>query len=165
MSPIISKILCLTDSSSKDINAGKIEIANNGFMVKWDKEFEFVTSSAISPQLSFYSVDTNTIYPPTLEIKWRDFSYSTSSGDFKLDRTLTGSYPSITSSISCSFTASLPDPASNTGAGSGASFKGEFTSPNTMSRVFVDGTNVGSGYKAGDVLTFTDAQLNGIIFL
>ena len=158
----VTDILKVWYSSSKDINAGKIEIANNGFMVKWDKEFEFVTSSAISPQLSFYSVDTNTIYPPTLEIKWRDFSYSTSSGDFKLDRTLTGSYPSITSSISCSFTASLPDPASNTGAGSGASFKGEFTSPNTMSRVFVDGTNVGSGYKAGDVLTFTAAQLNGI---
>tara|TARA_Y100001978_G_C23582273_1_gene379581 strand:- start:261 stop:803 length:543 start_codon:yes stop_codon:yes gene_type:complete len=31
-----------------------------------------------------------------------------------------------------------------------------------MSRVFIDGTNVGSGYKAGDVLTFTAAQLNGI---
>ena len=31
-----------------------------------------------------------------------------------------------------------------------------------MSRVFIDGNNVGSGYKAGDELTFTAAQLNAI---
>ena len=158
----VTDILKVWYSSSKNINAGQIDIENNGFIVKWQDSEEFVTSSAVSPQLSFYSVDTNTIYPPTLEIKWRDFTYSTSSGEFKLNRTLTGSYPSVTSSISCSFTASLPDPASNTGVGSGASFKGEFTSPNTMSRVFIDGNGIGSGYKAGDVLTFTAAQLNAI---
>ena len=149
-------------SSSKDLNAGKIDIDNNGFLLKWEDSKEFITSSAVSPQLSYYSVDTNTIYPPCLEIKWRDFSYSTSSGEFKLNRTLTGSYPNVTSSISCSSTASLPNPASNTGIGNGASFKAEFISPNTMSRVFIDGNNVGSGYKAGDVLTFTAAQLNAI---
>jgi len=158
----VTDILKVWYSSSKNINAGQIDIENNGFIIKWQDSEEFVTSSAVSPQLSFYSVDTNTIYPPTLEIKWRDFTYSTSSGEFKLNRTLTGSYPSITSSISCSFTASLPTPASNTGVGSGASFKGEFTSPNTMSRVFIDGNEIGSGYKAGDVLTFTAAQLNAI---
>jgi hypothetical protein len=68
-------------SSSQDINAGLIEIENQGFIIKWDKEFEFITSSAISPQLSYYSVDTNTIYPPQLNIKWRDFAYETGSLD------------------------------------------------------------------------------------
>jgi len=68
-------------SSSQDINAGLIEIENQGFIIKWDKEFEFITSSAMSPQLSYYSVDTNTIYPPQLNIKWRDFAYETGSLD------------------------------------------------------------------------------------
>ena len=158
----VTDVLKVWYSSSKGINAGEIDIENNGFLLKWEDSREFITSSAVSPQLSYYSVDTNTIYPPTLEIKWRDFTYSTSSGDFKLSRTLTGSYPNVSSSISCSFTASLPTPASNTGAGNGAKFKGEFTHPNTMTSVFIDGNNVGLGYKAGDVLTFTAAQLNSI---
>tara|TARA_B100001939_G_scaffold308542_1_gene289204 strand:+ start:2332 stop:3822 length:1491 start_codon:yes stop_codon:yes gene_type:complete len=158
----VTDVLKVWYSSSKDLNSGLIDVDNNGFLLKWQNSREFVTSSAVSPQLSYYSVDTNTIYPPTLEIKWRDFTYSTSSGDFKLGRILTGSYPSVTTAISCSSTASLPTPASNTGVGSGAIFKAEFKSPNTMSRVFIDGNNVGSGYKAGDVLTFTAAQLNSI---
>tara|TARA_R110000803_G_scaffold78781_6_gene144047 strand:- start:1060 stop:2232 length:1173 start_codon:yes stop_codon:yes gene_type:complete len=66
-------------SSSQDINAGLREITNEGFIVRWDTEFEFVTSSAVTPQLSYYSVDTNTIYPPQLEIKWDDSSYNTGS--------------------------------------------------------------------------------------
>ena len=49
------------------LNAGKIEIANEGFIVKWETDKEFITSSAVSPQLSYYSIDTNTIYPPQLE--------------------------------------------------------------------------------------------------
>ena len=48
-------------SSSMGLNAGKIEIANEGFIVKWETDKEFITSSAVSPQLSYYSVDTNTI--------------------------------------------------------------------------------------------------------
>ena len=106
-------------SSSKDINPGQIEISNEGFLLKWEDSKEFITESAVTPQLSFYSVDTNTIYPPCLEIKWRDFTYSTSSGDFKYGRTLTGSYPTneLTSSISCSYTQSLPAPDSYTGDG------------------------------------------------
>ena len=32
-----------------------------------------------TPQLSYYSVDTNTIYPPQLEIKWDDSVYETGS--------------------------------------------------------------------------------------
>jgi hypothetical protein len=66
-------------SSSKNLNGGLIEIANEGFIVKWEKDKEFVTESAITPQLSYYSVDTNTIYPPQLEIKWDDSVYETGS--------------------------------------------------------------------------------------
>jgi hypothetical protein len=156
----VTDILKVWYSSSKDLNPGEIEITNNGFLVKWANEQEFVTSSAVSPQLSFYSVDTNTIYPPELEIKWRDFTYSTSSGDFKLGRTLTGSYPTneITSSISCSYTQSLPAPTYG-GAGTGATFGATFNS-SSMLNVFVK--DLGLGYKAGETLTWSTAQLNAL---
>ena len=68
-------------SSSKNLNAGKIEISNEGFIVKWEKDKEFITESAVTPQLSYYSIDTNTIYPPQLEIKWDDSVYNTGSLD------------------------------------------------------------------------------------
>jgi len=51
-------------------------IDNEGFIIKWEDDVEFTPSLAITPQLSFYSIDTNTIYPPQLEIKWRDYTYS-----------------------------------------------------------------------------------------
>ena len=148
-------------SSSKDLNPGLIEIANEGFLLKWEDSKEFVTESAITPQLSFYSVDTNTIYPPQLEIKWRDVVYSTSSGDFKYGRTLTGSYPTneLTSSISCSFTQSLPTPNAETGDGRGATFGATFNG-SSMINVFVK--ELGSGYKEGDVLTWYPSTLNDL---
>ena len=67
-------------SSSKSLGV-PLNINNEGFIVKWQDSEEFVTSSAVTPQLSFYSIDTNTIYPPCLEIKWRDFNYETGSLD------------------------------------------------------------------------------------
>jgi len=148
-------------SSSKDINPGQIEISNEGFLLKWEDSKEFITESAVTPQLSFYSVDTNTIYPPCLEIKWRDFTYSTSSGDFKYGRTLTGSYPTneLTSSISCSYTQSLPAPDSYTGDGGGATFGATFNS-SSMLNIFVK--DLGLGYKEGDILTWTATQLNNL---
>jgi len=157
----VTDILKVWYSSSKDLNPGLIEISNEGFMVKWEDSKEFITESAITPQLSFYSVDTNTIYPPQLEIKWRDYSYSTSSGDFKYGRTLTGSYPTneLTSSISCSFTQSLPSPDSNSGTGTGATFGATFKSA-SMLNVFVK--ELGLGYKEGDILQWNASTLNGL---
>ena len=148
-------------SGSTGNNTGRTDIQNQGFILKWSDDIEFTTSSAVTPQLSYYSVDTNTIYPPQLEIKWRDFSYSTSSGEFFEGRTLTGSYPTneITSSISCSYTQSLPAPDSNTGIGTGATFGATFKS-SSMLNVFVK--EIGSGYKAGDVLTWNAATLNNL---
>ena len=54
-------------------------IQNNGFIVKWEDSVEFNTADAIQPVLQFYSVDTNTIYPPVLELKWDDQSFETGS--------------------------------------------------------------------------------------
>jgi hypothetical protein len=52
-------------------------INNNGFLIKLSGSSEFATNKAIQPIFNYYSVDTNTIYPPALEIKWDDFSYNT----------------------------------------------------------------------------------------
>ena len=52
---------------------------NNGFLVKWTSSIEFDAAKAVQPVLQYYSVDTHTIYPPVLEIKWNDFTYVTSS--------------------------------------------------------------------------------------
>ena len=49
-------------------------IRNNGFIVKLNERNEVNSSRDIQPILKYYSVDTNTIYPPVLEIKWEDYS-------------------------------------------------------------------------------------------
>ena len=46
---------------------------NNGFITKWENNVEWNANTQIQPVMQFYSVDTNTIYPPQLEFKWRDF--------------------------------------------------------------------------------------------
>ena len=48
-------------------------IPNYGFIAKLTGSIEFNSSSYVQPDLKFYSVDTNTIYPPTLEFRWRDY--------------------------------------------------------------------------------------------
>lgn len=72
----------------KDINVNVTTIVdswfsgsqNNGFIVKHEDTIERNASRYIL--LSFFSVDTHTIYPPTLEIKWDDSSYA--SGNLKV---------------------------------------------------------------------------------
>ena len=74
----VTDIVKVWYSSSKSIG-GHTNIQNNGFLVKWEDVIEFSTTDAIQPVMQFYSVDTNTIYPPTLEIKWDDSSFETGS--------------------------------------------------------------------------------------
>jgi len=71
---------------NKDINVDVSSIvstwfsgsrSNYGFIAKHPNSIEQNSGSYIG--LSFFSVDTHTIYPPTLEIKWDDSSYSTGS--------------------------------------------------------------------------------------
>lgn len=52
-------------------------LANNGFLIKLDDASEASTDT--STRLKYYGSDTNTIYPPFLEIRWRDFTHSTGS--------------------------------------------------------------------------------------
>ena len=68
-------------SSSMSIPGTYTEIENNGLILKWSDEIEFDTNLSIQPKMQFYSVDTNTIYPPQLEIKWIDFIYQTGNLD------------------------------------------------------------------------------------
>jgi hypothetical protein len=46
---------------------------NDGFIVKQSKADEFIASLNKQAKLQFYSVDTNTIYPPELQFKWDDY--------------------------------------------------------------------------------------------
>ncbi len=63
-------------ASSYNIDGTYTKIENNGFLLKWSDEIEFDSNLAIQPNMQFYSTDTNTIYPPQLEIKWRDYQYN-----------------------------------------------------------------------------------------
>ena len=69
--------------STKDIEANVSTVVNNwlnnvipnyGFIVKLTGSQEFNTSQYVQPIFKYYSVDTNTIYPPCLEFRWRDYS-------------------------------------------------------------------------------------------
>ncbi len=68
--------------SEKDINVNVKNIVekwysgslpNYGFITKFEDNIEFNPSINVQPNLKYFSVDTNTIYPPTLEFKWRDY--------------------------------------------------------------------------------------------
>ena len=48
----------------------------DSLMVKLTGSQEFVSGSANQPSFKFFSVDTNTIYPPVLEFRWDDFTTS-----------------------------------------------------------------------------------------
>jgi hypothetical protein len=73
-------------NSDKDINVDVTAIvdewfsgsqSNYGFLVKHPNAVENNSGSYIA--LNFYSNDTHTIYPPTLEIRWDDSVYTTGS--------------------------------------------------------------------------------------
>ena len=52
-------------------------IPNDGLLIKHRNEFE--TGSQYQTKLKYFSVDTHTIYPPTLEMRWDDCVYNTGS--------------------------------------------------------------------------------------
>ena len=65
--------------SSSNAIGSATNIVNEGFLVKWEDAIEFNPNPPIQPVLQYYSVDTHTIYPPTLELKWDDFTFNTGS--------------------------------------------------------------------------------------
>jgi len=52
-------------------------IENNGIIVK--QATEFIDSREYNNTLRYFSRDTHTIYPPSLDIKWRDYTWNTGS--------------------------------------------------------------------------------------
>ena len=74
-------------SSSNSIGFDNV-IDNDGFIIKLDDSIEFNVTRSASPEVKYFSVDTNTIYPPVLELKWNDYR-DTSSGSLKTDITST----------------------------------------------------------------------------
>ena len=54
-------------------------LLNNGIIIKWENAAEFSTNKQVQPVMQYYSVDTNTIYPPELDIKWDDSVWNTGS--------------------------------------------------------------------------------------
>ena len=64
---------------SQSNGIGIADIPNEGFIIKQTSSIELIPSQSQASTFKFYSVDTNTIYPPTLEIKFDDFFYGTSS--------------------------------------------------------------------------------------
>ena len=58
-------------------NSGTID--NNGFIIKQLDSQEFQSDKNKVTNLKYFSFDTNTIYPPCLEFKWRDFTFNTGS--------------------------------------------------------------------------------------
>lgn len=74
----VTDIINVWYSSSNSIG-GNTKILNEGFLIKWEDVLEFNSTISLQPVLQFYAVDTHTIYPPVLEIKWDDSSYITGS--------------------------------------------------------------------------------------
>ena len=54
-------------------------IPNNGFIVKQASNEEFINNLDVQVEMKFFSIDTNTIYPPQLEFRWNDHRFNTGS--------------------------------------------------------------------------------------
>jgi|TARA_R110001592_G_scaffold187886_4_gene432827 hypothetical protein len=68
----VKTIVDLWYSSSLGVSPSS-SLPNYGFITKWENLAEFNANTAIQPVMQFYSVDTNTVYPPQLEFKWKDY--------------------------------------------------------------------------------------------
>jgi len=79
-----SKTFSLNSTLDLDINVTPAvkqiynnTLTNNGFIIKLQDNLEF--DDIINTRLKYFGVDTNTIYPPFLQISWDDSSYNTGS--------------------------------------------------------------------------------------
>ena len=66
---------------------GGVNIPNYGIVVKHPTNVEQSTSSFVD--LKFFSVDTHTIYPPTIEFKWEDSNYYPQGTNYVLNDQIT----------------------------------------------------------------------------
>ncbi len=58
--------------------------ANEGFLVKNTSSVEWTPSANASTIFKYFSIDTNTIYPPQLEFRWNDYTFNTGSSTNKI---------------------------------------------------------------------------------
>ena len=74
--------------SIKDVNTDITDIVkswysssinNYGVILKWSSSLEYNQSGSVEPNMSLFSVDTHTIYPPQLEFRWNDYIFNTGS--------------------------------------------------------------------------------------
>jgi hypothetical protein len=61
-------------------------LTNYGFLLK--QNLEWVYNKNYQPELKYFSLDTNTIYPPALQISWNDFVFNTGSSTQTILNTL-----------------------------------------------------------------------------
>lgn len=54
-------------------------LPNEGFIIKQPSNDEFVYNRNKEAFFKYFSIDTNTIYPPQLEFKWDDYTFNTGS--------------------------------------------------------------------------------------
>ena len=54
---------------------------NDGFIVKQTGSQEFLNNVNTQATFRYFSIDTNTIYPPMLELKWDDYNFNTGSSN------------------------------------------------------------------------------------
>ena len=60
-------------------NVTPLGFSNNGFLVKQSSSREFVNNKNTIATFRYFSIDTNTIYPPALNLKWNDYNFATGS--------------------------------------------------------------------------------------
>jgi hypothetical protein len=75
-----------TESSDIDVNITNMvkawhsgTIDNNGFIVK--QATEFINNENYANKMQYFSRDTHTIYPPQLEFRWKDYTFTTGSSN------------------------------------------------------------------------------------
>jgi hypothetical protein len=83
-----------TPRSKKDLEVDTTKIvedwysgsmSNNGFILKWEDGIEFNPNKLVQPVLQYYSIDTNTIFPPELEFRWDNSEWNPTSSIEVLD--------------------------------------------------------------------------------
>ena len=61
------------------VNWYSSSFSNYGLIIRQNDSQEFINNPLVQTELKYFSRDTHTIYPPQLEFKWNDFTYSTGS--------------------------------------------------------------------------------------
>ena len=61
-------------------------VSQDGFIVK--QLTEFIYDQEVQPELKYFSRDTHTIYPPSLQFSWRDYTWNSGSSSMEILNTL-----------------------------------------------------------------------------